>query len=93
MAYDPQLHGLILFGGLADENVSDGTPDLDDTWLWKGTTWRLLSNTGPIPRCDATSGYDNTTGQFLLFGGYTNTNLAPNPNLNDTWQLTASTGS
>jgi hypothetical protein len=54
-------------------------------------SWHLLSNTGHIVRCDSTSGYDNTAGQFLLFGGYTN--LTPNPNLNDTWQLTASTGS
>jgi hypothetical protein len=78
MAADPQLGGLVLFGGFPD----GGPPTLGDTWLWKKGTWNLLANTGPAPRADAVSAFDSSSKQFLLFGGWSGT-----ADVTDTWLL------
>jgi hypothetical protein len=67
MAFDPDLHQLILFGG----EGAGGQP-LPDTWAWNGASWYEQSNqavTGsPGPREAAAMAYDGI-GDLILFGG------------------------
>ena len=46
MAYDPELHMVLLFGGISPVQTF-----LDDTWGWDGTTWHELDpgHDGPPP--------------------------------------------
>jgi hypothetical protein len=66
MAFDPQLHKLILFGG-----QGPGGQLLDDTWAWNGASWYQLSagpGNIPSPREAAGLAYDRN-GSLVLFGG------------------------
>jgi hypothetical protein len=67
MAFDPDLHQLILFGG----EGADGQL-LSDTWAWNGASWYQQSNqaaTGfPGPREAAAMAFDGA-GNLILFGG------------------------
>jgi hypothetical protein len=69
MAFDPQLHQLILFGGLG----ADGQP-LGDTWAWNGYSWYQQNTSGPAaqspgPRQGAAMSSDGN-GDLVLFGGW-----------------------
>jgi hypothetical protein len=44
IAYDPQLHMVLLFGGVAPPQTG-----LDDTWGWDGTTWHELDTSVKRP--------------------------------------------
>lgn len=80
MAYDNLTGQLILFGGV----TAVGSGLLDDTWSWDGSNWvQLTSATSPPARYDAMMGYDNATGQIVLFGGFGS--AGNTGNLNDTW--------
>jgi hypothetical protein len=68
--------GLLLFGG-EDCNTAD---DLNDTWIWNGSTWSRLDVRGPAARDSATAA-QSAQGYPLLFGGSPNLG-AP---LGDTW--------
>ncbi len=74
MAYDPATAQLVLFGGFA------GTTLYNDTWVWNGSTWSQVDDSGdagcttsctssPPGRYGAAMAFDPATGQLLLFGG------------------------
>jgi hypothetical protein len=67
MAFDPDLHQLILFGG-----ESAGGQPLSDTWAWNGASWYQQSGPAlsgsPSPREGAAMAYDGA-GNLVLFGG------------------------
>ena len=69
MAYDDATGQLVLFGGIGGPNPY--SPNfLGDTWTFDGTTWTPLSPaTSPAARYGAAMGYDQATGQLILFGG------------------------
>ena len=86
MVYDPTTGNVVLFGG------QNGSGTLNDTWLWNGTTWTQVDDTGdpgctttctasPPMRGYASIAYDLTTGDVVLFGGYQSGGV----DLNDTW--------
>ncbi len=84
MAYDPASGQLVLFGGLA----ADNTTTLGDTWVYTGTTWRLLSPpVTPGPHSDASLTYDPGLGKLVLFGGLD----AYSDTLSDTWAFNGTT--
>jgi hypothetical protein len=70
LAFDPQLHQLILFGGEGPDHKG-----LGDTWAWNGISWyeELLQESAPIPapRYGASFSYDGS-GDLVLFGGVSN---------------------
>jgi hypothetical protein len=83
MAFDPATGQLVLFGG------NNGTGNLNDTWIWTGSTWRQQSpSVIPPARSGATMAFDSVSGQLLLFGGGGNT-----ASLNDSWVWTGTTWS
>lgn len=78
-AYDPSMGALILFGG------RNGSADLGDTWIFRGTSWAELHPAlSPSPRDHAAMAWDSALGGLILFGGY---ELASGTTLNDTWEF------
>ena len=78
-AFDPGMHGVVLFGG-----GSSGV-DQNSTWIWGrgGANWTHL----PIPesppaREAAGMAYDRALRRTILFGGQDNHGY-----FNDTWEL------
>src|ERR1700730_8414342 len=71
MAYDPENHGVIMFGGATFAQTADGSNSitLGDTWLWNGDSWTQLNVTGPSPRSAAVASYDSVRHVIVLFGG------------------------
>lgn len=62
-AYDPLLHGVVMFGG---------TSGLNSTWVWSGSDWRELPTlSSPPPRDSHGLAYDFDTNQLIMFGGET----------------------
>jgi hypothetical protein len=63
-AYDPQLHGIVLFGG---RNV--GT-FFNTTWVFNNTGWhQIMTTTQPTPRAGVAMAWDPLDGYLLLYGG------------------------
>jgi hypothetical protein len=84
MTYDPNLQGVVLFGG-----QTSGTSVLGDTWLWKNGGWTQMALSGlptPPARSGAAFGFDYWDGYGVLFGG-ANGSL----NYNDTWTWNSGT--
>jgi|GEM_PF-6336656 len=78
MAYDPNLHQMILFGG---RDFSSFGSTLTQTFAWDGTTWQqLAAPVGPIGRYTQGMVTDTARSKIVMFGGY-NGNL-----LGDTWE-------
>lgn len=78
LTYDPDLGGLVLFGG------RDGFGNIfNDTWLFNSTGWHNLSIAhAPSPRTPYWSMvYDAADAEVVLFGG----NYFTSYRLNDTW--------
>jgi hypothetical protein len=70
---------IILFGG--NQCGPSDLCELDDTWLWDGSTWTLLSPTKhPSPRCCSGAAFDSVHRRVVLFGG-----LVPTGVLGTTW--------
>ena len=71
MAYDPENHGVIMFGGATFAQTADGSNSvsLGDTWLWNGKSWRQLNVSGPSPRSASVAAYDSVRHVIVLFGG------------------------
>jgi len=88
MAYDAATGNVVLFGGV---DASGGTfVDLDDTWVWNGSTWtEEFPVTSPSARGSASMAYDAATGNVVLFGGIGSS--GGQPYLNDTWVWNGST--
>jgi hypothetical protein len=63
MVYDPENHGVVLFGGTIG-GVSSG-----ETWLWDGKTWTRLAVQGPPARSAQMVTYDSARHQLVMFGG------------------------
>lgn len=81
--YDPLRGGTVVFSGSTAGSIAN----LDDTWLWNGTTWTdLQPTTSPPARLDATLVADPHDGVVVLFGGRTDANSR----FGDTWELAAS---
>jgi hypothetical protein len=78
MAWDPALHGVVLFGG------GDISGSLDyDTWLWNGSSWRQITTAhSPPARSGAALGY--VQGALVLAGGDTRPQLSGWP---DVWKF------
>jgi Galactose oxidase, central domain len=91
MAFDPDLHQLILFGGQG----AGGQP-LGDTWAWNGVSWYHITpsaSVAPQARFGAAMAYD-AAGQVVLFGGTGSTQpqAAADPPAKSTTPTTAVTG-
>jgi hypothetical protein len=76
MAYDPNRHQVILFGGHAYYNWGEA-----GTWAWDGNDWiNLTGITYPPPRFLTAMATDSSRSKVVMFGGQ-------NPSaLNDTWE-------
>jgi hypothetical protein len=71
MAYDGARNETVLFGGL-NANITPTTlgGDLNDTWVWNGSTWiQRFPSRSPSPRQAYAMAYDSAHGQTVLFGG------------------------
>jgi hypothetical protein len=88
MVYDPENHGVILFGGSTTIPQPDGHNlgvGLDDTWLWDGKSWKRLDVSGPSARSAAMAVYDSVRHEVVLFGGSGPGGVGPGLYFNDTW--------
>src|SRR6266508_764399 len=88
MVYDPENHGLVLFGGSTTVPQPDGTNlavSLDDTWLWDGASWKKLDVSGPPARSAGMAVYDGVRHEVVLFGGSGPGGVGPGLYFNDTW--------
>jgi hypothetical protein len=90
-AWDPAVHGSLLFGGFGD---SFGSGDMNDTWIWTGSRWRVVQQnvqpggTGPPVRQYPAMAYDARSNRMVLFGG--SGAAYPDPELGDTWTFDGS---
>ena len=66
MAYDPVLHGLVLFGGFSKQTGQFS----GSTWLWRHTAWTRLAASGPPARSNGLLAYDSQLPGLLLFSGH-----------------------
>ncbi len=80
LAFDPQLGGVVLFGGIGTNGKF-----LSDTWLFNGKWAELNESSAPSPRAGAVLAYDPALNELLLFGGKN----AVGP-FGDTWVMGAS---
>jgi len=88
MVYDPENHGVILFGGAKTVHNPDGTNtgvSLADTWLWDGKRWKQLEVQGPPARSAAMAAYDSVRHVVVLFGGSGPEGAGPGLYFQDTW--------
>jgi hypothetical protein len=76
---DPQVGGLLLYGGLAGSGAFE-----TDTWSFSNDHWTDLTNssgTPPTARFAPAMAYDSSDGETVLFGGENQ----GGGHLNDTW--------
>jgi hypothetical protein len=66
VVYDIARKQVVLFGG--DTTVDAGTR-LNDTWVWDGTVWTQVADTGPSGRIAHAMAYDMARKAVVLFGG------------------------
>jgi len=87
MVYDPENHGVVMFGGATNTPTADGSNSvsLGDTWLWNGSAWSQLEVTGPSPRNSSVAAYDSARHAIVLFGGSGPEGIGPAKLLDDTW--------
>jgi hypothetical protein len=79
LIYDPENHGLLLYGG-ATSNTT-----LGDTWLWDGRSWKRLDVLGPPARSAAMVAYDSVRHVVVLFGGSGPAGTGQGLYFQDTW--------
>jgi hypothetical protein len=67
MAFDPIRRVTVLFGG----DGWDRPGNLNDTWTWDGTTWRIVAVAGtpPVPRSQHAMAFDVHRKVVVMFGG------------------------
>jgi len=81
MAYDYKQGVIILHGGFGPATNADSrtfgvpplgpmSPDLNDTWAWNGSSWKLLSNKSPGLVSHALA-FCKKTEQNIISGGWT----------------------
>jgi hypothetical protein len=65
MTFDSVRNEVVVFGG---ENYNDG--ELNDTWVWNGTTWtNKTPEASPPSRIWGSMAFDAARGEVVLFGG------------------------
>ena len=78
MTYDPDMAGIVLFGG------RDAGRLHNDCWVFDGSRWKeVATGEGPGPRREHCAGWDPTRGGVVVFGGFGESNEI----LGDTWIL------
>lgn len=88
MVYDPEDHGVLMFGGSTVAPTADGhnpSVTLGDTWLWSGHSWRPLNVDGPPARSGAMVAYDSVRHVVVLFGGAGPGGIGQGQYFQDTW--------
>jgi hypothetical protein len=85
LAYDPVRAVTLLHGGESVSLNSGGTL-YGDTWAWDGTSWTLLTTSGPGPRAGHQMVWDAARQRIVLFGGGSGGNF-----LNDLWEWDGTT--
>ena len=88
IVYDPENHGVIMFGGASSVHQPDGTnPSVTfgDTWLWTGKQWQQLRSDGPPARSDAMATYDSVRHVVVVFGGSGPQGIGQGLYFQDTW--------
>lgn len=85
LAFDPQIHGLLAFGGAG----IPGQPGIaGDTWTFNGSVWTQIATSGPPAREGAAMAYDPKLKEVVLFSGDNGEAL----DLGDTWAWTPVSG-
>ncbi len=84
MAYDGDRGVVYLFGG---QSSVDWKTEYGDLWEWNGSSWTLISETGPGPRTGFGLAYDSIRRKLVLFGGERyNATTGRYDWLNDPWE-------
>jgi hypothetical protein len=66
MDYDAATQQLILYGG---QTTAPGSPAVNETWAWDGSTWTQLNPaTSPPPMSLHSMSFDPASSQLVLFG-------------------------
>ncbi len=82
LSFDPELHAVVMFGGLAGPCEDCGDGRLNDTWLWGGKNWTQVQTPKvPSPSSGTSFGYNPTVNGMLLFGGW----VGPSSFTSATW--------
>ena len=85
--YDPASRQVVMFGGSASGTCTGSgfSGFEDETWTWNGSIWvQQHPAVSPAARYTACAAADNSTGQFLMYGG-----MGDGPvDLSDTWNWT-----
>lgn len=76
---DPVAHGMVVFGG-----SDDSSKELDETWIFDGSTWKQIVTPGPSGRRGAMMA--TLGGKVILFGG-----IGGQTAHNDTWEFDGAT--
>ena len=90
LVYVPAAGRVLLFGGNADLSA---TGNLNDTWVFNGTTWTQLTAPGPSVRAFAAITYDAARGVAVLIGGTDGVAAGANvsgTSLGDAWDFNGS---
>jgi hypothetical protein len=77
MAYEPNLHRIVLSGG----GAANSDPFRSDTWAWDGTTWTDLTGRQPPSLMAHRLVYDDAVGRLVMLAG----NRGPNGAALTTW--------
>lgn len=89
LAADVLSGRILLYGG---QGVGGATTALDDTWLWNGSQWQLLTPTAsPGGLMWHGMAYDSQRLVWVVFGGRRNI-FSPNEYLNETWEFSLLAG-
>jgi PKD repeat protein len=84
MTYDPDLGGVVLFGG-----ASSFSSTANNLWLFKNNSWTEIAATNPPPaRVLGEIAYDPNLRELVLYGGYPS--FSSTTTLNDTWTFQGS---
>ena len=75
-AYDSNRNRGVIFGG---DNSS--LNQLSSTHEWNGTSWTLITSSGPSSRVNVAMAFDTIRGKSVLFGGW----VKPDNYQGDTW--------
>jgi hypothetical protein len=88
-AYIPGL-GIVFHGGSAWD-ASGTSYQSNETWVWTGGNWVLLSSTGPALQ-NAMMEYRLTEGDLIVHGGQSSNGAGGQNLLGETWSLNFGTG-
>jgi hypothetical protein len=96
MSYDPVRRKVVLYGGMSDGGVAQGTlTPLSDTWELDpdtGSWTEVLVTSAPGPRYGTAMAYDRTRNTTILFGGMKYTPSPPAYTFDgETWEWNGNT--